>query len=149
MESWSLQLKNSTRMSCSSTEPRPTPEASVWTVENIFMMAPSRSLNARSRTLFHLTLFVAAALVRSVRTVALSAKWGINLLYHPTRPTKASTFFFVVGTGYEWMTSTLPTRGLTTHWLTTCPRYLTCSQDKAHFAGLLVSPASLMRWRTC
>jgi len=38
-----------------------------------------------------------------MRAAALSAKWGINLLYHPT---KALTFLYVVDTGYEWIVST-------------------------------------------
>uniref|UniRef100_A0A3B3XF55 Uncharacterized protein n=1 Tax=Poecilia mexicana TaxID=48701 RepID=A0A3B3XF55_9TELE len=65
-------------MSCSNTAPKHTPEASV----------------------FHCTLFGAETFVKSIRTAALSAKWGMSLLHHPTNPTKAQSFLFVVGTGY-------------------------------------------------
>lgn len=159
--SWSssLQIRKRTgrcspSTSCRSTAPRPTSEASVCSIKgweksglwgtDSLVMAFLRSLKDLTQSTFYLTLLGAEALVRSVWTAALLAKWGRNLLYQPTNPMKERTFFFVVGTGYEWMAFTFPTQDLTT-----LPRYTTCFQAKAHLPGLMVSPASLIRRRTC
>lgn len=140
-QSRNLRLRQSSgrpppSVSCSHIAPRQTPEASVCSMNGLAksglwstgscVMAFFRSVNALLQSSVHLTLFGAEALVRSVRMAALSVKRGINLLYHPTRLTKARTFYLVVGTGFAWMTSTLPTCGFTTPCPITWPRYWNC-----------------------
>ena len=138
---------------CSSTAPRPVPEASVC---NINLPEKSGLLNTESLQIQvfnlskafcvcsdHFTLFEAIFFIRSVRCVVMSENFAINFLLKPSKPRNYLTCFFVNGTGNSLIADTLSCTGFIFLLPVRCPKISSSPKPKEHLHDLATSLACL------